>query len=122
MSEKVIDFRALRKLVRPDASRADRRLIEMRFEEEEADEAAEARLKTVIMGAPPIPDAQLVFNQSSQKMGVAIRGAKFICTLPDGYSGPGLSLAMLPGNRICAIHPEHSPLLIDPETGTTRRL
>jgi hypothetical protein len=122
MSEKVIDFRALRKLVRPDASLADRRLIEMRFEEEEADEAAEARHRAATMGAPPIPEAQLVYSHASQTMGVAVRGARFVCPLPKGYEGPGLELAVIPGERLIVVHPNLPALLIQPETGTTRRL
>ena len=122
MSEKVINVRDLRKLIRPDASMADRRLIEMRFEEEEAAEQAEARQKAVIMGAPPIPQAQLVYNHAEGKVGVAIKGAKFIVPLPKGYDGTALALALLPGERIVVTHPNQSPLLIDPSNGTSRRL
>nr|WP_198983054.1 hypothetical protein [Herbaspirillum sp. ASV7] len=122
MGEKVIDFKDLRKLIRPDASMADRRLIEMRFEEEAAAEQAEARQKAVIMGAPPIPQAQLVYNHAEGKVGVAIKGAKFIVPLPREYNGAGLALGLLPGERIVVTHPNHSPLLIDPSTGKSRRL
>lgn len=122
MSEKVIDYRGLRKLIRPDASMAERRLIEMRFEEEEAAEQAEAKQKAMIMGAPPIPQAQLVYNHATGKMGVAIKGAKFIVALPKDYVGEGLALGLLPGERIVVTHPNQSPLLIDPSTGQSRRL
>jgi len=122
MSEKLIDFKDLRKLIRPDASMKDRRLIEMRFQEEEAAEQAEAKQKAMIMGAPPLPQAQLVYDHGSNTVGVAIRGAKLICKLPKGYEGPVLSLAVLPGERIVALHPNHPPLLLEPVTGTTRRL
>lgn len=122
MSEKIIDFKDLRKLIRPDASLKDRRLIEMRFEEEEAAEQAEARQKAMIMGAPPLPEAQLVYNHGANTVGVAVRNGKFICQLPKGYESEGLSLAVMPGERIVAVHPNHPPLLVDPNTGKTRRL
>lgn len=122
MSEKLFDLKDLRKLIRPEASAKDRRLFEMRQEEEHAAEEAEARARAMTLGAPAIPDAQLVYNHPTQTMGVAIRGAKFICALPKGYGGPGLELAMIPGNRLIAICPDKPALLIDPQTGTTRRL
>jgi hypothetical protein len=122
MSEKVINVQDLRKLVRKDAPLKDRLWIEQRFEEEEAAEQAEAKHLAVAMGAPPIPQAQLVYNHTNQTVGVAIKGAKMICPLPKGYDGKGLALAVLPGERICVTHPNHSPLLIDPISGTTRRL
>jgi hypothetical protein len=94
----------------------------MRLAEEYADEQAEARARGMNFGAPSIPDAQLVFNHSTQTVGVAVRGARMICPLPKGYEGGGLELAMIPGNRLIAICPGKTPLLIDPQTGTTRRL
>lgn len=122
MSEKVIDPLKLLSQVRPEASAKDRRLFEMRLADEYADEQAEARARELNMGPPPIPDAQLVFNQATQTVGVAIRGARMICPLPKGYEGRGLELAVIPGNRLIAIHPDKPALLIDPQTGTTRRL
>lgn len=122
MSEKIFDLNDLRKLIRPEASARDRRLFEMRQEQEAAEQLAEDRAKTMNFGPPPVPDAQLVFNQATQSAGVAIRGAKFICTLPKGYGGPGCELAMIPGNRLVVIQPDKAPLLIDPQTGKTRRL
>lgn len=122
MSEKLFDLKDLRKLIRPEASAKDRRLFEMRQEEEDAAEQAEARQRAMTLGAPPIPEAQLVYNHASATMGVAVRGAKLICPLPKGYSGPELSLAMIPGNRLIVVHPNHPALLIEPETGKTRRL
>lgn len=122
MSEKVIDPCSLLKLVRPDADPRARRLFEMRLEEEQADEESEARQAAMTMGAPPIPDAQLVYNASSHSTGVAIRGARFICPLPKGYGGPGCELAMIPGNKLIVVQPDKPALVIEPRTGTTRRL
>lgn len=122
MSEKLIDPDSLLKLVRPDASARDRRLFEMRLAEEAADQAREDRAKDPILGRPSVPDAQLVYNAVTHITGVAIRGAKFICQLPKGYGGPGCELAMIPGNKLIVIQPDKSPLMIDPQTGTTRRL
>ena len=122
MSEKLFDLKDLRKLIRPETSAKDRRLFEMRQEEEDEAERAEAAQRAMTLGAPPLPDAQLVYNHATSTMGVAVRGAKLICPLPKGYGGPGLELAMLPGNRLVAMQPDKQPLLIDPQTGTTRRL
>jgi hypothetical protein len=122
MSEKIIDFKDLRKLIRPSVDKTDRRLIEMRLEQEEADETRENSQKAVIDGAPPIPDAELVFCHATQSTGVAVRGAKRICPLPKGYGGRELSLALIPGDRLIAIQPGRPTLVIDPQTGTTRRL
>lgn len=122
MSEKLIDYRGLRKLIRPDLNMQSRRLIEQRLEAEEAAEAAEAKQIALVMGAPPIPEAQLVYDHTNGTVGVAIRGAKLICKLPKGYEGPALSLAVLPGERIVVLHPNYPVLLLEPATGTTRRL
>ena len=122
MSEKIIDVAGLRKLVNPFADVRDKQLLEMRFAEEQAAEEQEARFNALTMGAPPVPDAQLVYNHEKGTVGVAVRKAKFICNLPKGYEGKGLELAVMPGNRIIAIHPNHPPLLINPEDGTTRKL
>ncbi len=122
MSEKVIDPASLLPLVRPDISARDRRLFEMRLADEAADQALEDRAKDPILGKPAVPDAQLVYNAVKHTTGVAVRGAKFICELPKGYGGPGCELALIPGNKLIVIQPDKQPLVIDPETGTTRRL
>jgi hypothetical protein len=103
----------------PMRSLAERRLFEMRLEEEAEAEALENRAR---FDKPAVPDAQILFDPVRQKAGVAIRGAKFICELPEGYGGPGCELAMLEGNRFVVTQLDKSPLLIDPQTGTTRRL
>lgn len=121
MSEKIIDFKDLRKLIRPDASMADRKLIEQRFQEEEHAQVAEDKQQSLIQGAPPIPEAQLIFSANTNSFGVAVRGGKFVCPLPKGY-GAGLELAVIDGERIIAIQPDKPTLLIEPKTGTTRRL
>jgi hypothetical protein len=122
MSEKVINPTSLLSQVRPEASARDRRLFEMRLAEEHDAEHAEQRAKYATAGAPPIPDAQLVYNAATQTTGVAIRGARRICPLPKGYGGPGCELAMIHDNVLIVIQPGLSPLSIDPETGKTRRL
>ncbi|CAJ0778852.1 hypothetical protein LMG7141_00808 [Ralstonia condita] len=122
MSEKLFDLKDLHKLIRPEVSARDRRLFDMRQEQESLEQLAEDRAKEMTAGPPPVPDAQLVFNQATQTMGVAVRGARRVCPLPKGYSGAGTELAILPGNRLIVISPDKSPLLIDPQTGTTRRL
>lgn len=122
MSEKVIDPASLLVHVRPDASARDRRLFEMRLAEEAAAEYVETHAKDPIIGRPAIPDAQLVYDATKHTAGVAIRGARRVCPLPKGYGGPGCELAVIPGNRLVVVQPDRSPLLIDPETGSTRRL
>jgi hypothetical protein len=122
MSEKLFDPLEMLDQVRPDASARDRRLFEMRLAEEYEAERKEQQAKDPILGRPAMPDAQLVFNASTNTAGVAIRGAKFICTLPKGYGGPGCELALIDGGRMIVVQPDHAPLLIDPQTGTTRRL
>jgi hypothetical protein len=122
MSEKIIDWQKMRSLVRKDASWADRKMIEQRFLEEEEAEAEEAKQRAMIMGAPPCPEAQLVYNHAQGNMGVVVRGGRFVVPLPKGYEGQGLSIAVLPGERIVALHPSHPPLLIDPQSGTSRKL
>lgn len=122
MSEKVIDPLRLLDEVRPDASARDRRLFELRLAEEYEGEQAEASARDLKAGPPPIPDAQIVYNATTHTTGVAVRGAKFICTLPKGYGGPGCELAMIPGNVLIVAQPDMPPLVIDPQTGKTRRL
>ena len=72
-------------------------------------------------GAPDIPQAQLVYSIEKSRWGVAIKGGKYICQLPREYAGMGLELAMT-GEGIIVIHPDHPPLLINPNNGTTRPL
>lgn len=74
------------------------------------------------VGAPDLPQACLVVNNETRKFAVAVRGGKFVCPLPAGYAGPGLELAVINGGQIIAVHPDHPPLVIDPEHGTTRLL
>lgn len=122
MSEKLFDLSKLNSLISKDADPVARRLLEARMEQEALDDAAEAASKPLTVGAPPIPDAQLVYSQASGRMGVAVRGARRVCELPKGYAGPALELAVIEGERLIVIHPNHPPLLIDPTSGTTRRL
>ena len=122
MSEKLFDPLKLLDQVRKDADPKLKRLFEMRLAEEYEDEQAEQRAKDPTLGRPAVPDAQLVFNATTNTAGVAVRGAKRICPLPKGYGGPGCELALIDGGRLIVIQPDKSPLLIDPEHGTTRRL
>lgn len=121
MSEKLFDPLKLLDQVRKDADPKLKRLFEMRIAEEYEDERKEQQAKDPVLGRPSVPDAQLVFSDAGG-VGVAVRGAKRICPLPKGYGGPGCELAAIPGNRLIVIQPDKSPLLIDPEQGTTRRL
>lgn len=102
--------------------RKDARLLDMRFEEEEAmqriEQAADGKL---VMGAPKIPGAQLVYSPKGI-VGVAIEGAQFVCALPKEYTGPALELALIDRGRLIVTHPDHPPLLIDPQRGTTHPL
>lgn len=121
MSEKIIDPLSLLSQVRPDADPKLKRLFEMRvaeeFEAEQAEIAAAERVKDVRFGPPP--EAKLVYSEAG--VGVAVRGARYVCRLPKGYGGPGCELAMVP-QGIIVVQPDKSPLLINPENGTTRRL
>lgn len=122
MSEKIIDPMSLLSQVRPDADPALKRLFDMRLADELESQAREDRAKDPITGRPSIPDAQLVYDAVKHTTGVAVRGAKFICQLPKGYGGAGCELAMIPGDRLIVVQPDKQPLIIDPQTGTTRRL
>jgi hypothetical protein len=121
MSQKIVDPHGFLRLYKSDVgrSRTERSLFERRLTEEADAQAAEDR---ATFNRPGVPDAQLVFFAASQTVGVAVRGAKFICPLPTGYGGPGCELALLEGNKLIVVQPDKSPLLIDPQTGTTRRL
>lgn len=102
--------------------RKDARLLDRRFEEEEAAARAEqAYAGKFTDGAPPIPGAQLVYSHGAG-VGVAIEGAKFVCPLPKNYTGPHLELALIDRGRLIVTHPELPPLLVDPQQGTTRPL
>lgn len=50
------------------------------------------------------------------KLGVLVRGGRFVCPLPDGYDGR-VSLTVYQGWVLVA-HPELPPLRADPSTGT----
>ncbi|AIY40173.1 hypothetical protein LT85_1015 [Collimonas arenae] len=122
MSDKIFNLKDLEKMLRPGADPLARKLFEQRMEEEAAEDVREAAAGGLKFGPPPVPDAQLVYSPASNKVGVAIRGAQRICELPKEYTGTGMELALIPGNRLIVTHPNHSPLLIDPQTGTTRKL
>lgn len=100
---------------------ANTRLLDKRFEDEaQSAERNDEFGKRFKMGAPDLPDAQIVLGPNGP--GVAIKGARFVCQLPPGYSGQGLALNVMPGGHIVVTHPSHSPLLIDAQRGTTRPL
>lgn len=102
--------------------RKDARLLDRRFEEEDAAARAEKAFgETYTEGAPPVPGAQLVYSPNAG-VGVAIEGAKFVCPLPKNYTGPHLELALIDGGRLIVTHPDLPPLLVDPQQGTTRPL
>lgn len=125
MSEKVIDPMSLLAQVRKDVDPRDRRLFEMRLAEEYEAEKNETRWANAVersQAKPSVPQAQLVYDHANETTGVAIDGAKFVCALPKGYGGPGCELAVIPGDRLIVIQPGKPELLIDPETGKTRRL
>lgn len=102
--------------------RKDARLLDRRFEEEDAAARAERAFgDKITVGAPPIPGAQLVYSAQAG-VGVAIEGAHFVCPLPRNYTGPHLELALIDRGRLIVTHPDLPPLLVDPEQGTTRPL
>ena len=121
MSEKVINPHSLLDLYRSDLgrSRSDKRLFDLRLAEESDKQAVEDRAR---FDRPAVPNAQLVFDVANQTVGVAIKGARRVCPLPKGYGGEHCELAILPGDRLVVVEPDKPTLLIDPETGTTRRL
>lgn len=101
---------------------ADTRLLDKRFEEEERAARGEREFaENFTEGPPPLPDAQLVFNQAKGTFGVAVRGARYVCELPRGYER-GVELAVIDGQRLIATCPDKKPLLIDHERGVTRPL
>lgn len=100
--------------------RNDARLLDMRQADETAAAEREAESASRFKPGPP-PDAQLVFNPD-KGVGVAVRGARLVCPLPAGYSGPALELALIDGGRLIVTHPDKPPLLIDPQHGTTSPL
>jgi hypothetical protein len=101
---------------------ADTRLLDKRFEEE--DQSAERNREfgeRYTMGAPDLPEAQLVYSPNGG-IGVAIKGARFVCALPKGYNARGMELAVIDGGRIVCTHPNHAPLVINPQDGSCRSL
>lgn len=101
-------------LIKPISSRRERRLLERRFEAEHEAEAKQ-RLARPSAPAPAIPDAQLVYSPAG-KVGVAVRGAQFVCPLPPGYAN--VELALIDGGRLIVVCPTMPPLLINPQTGS----
>jgi len=102
--------------------RHDARLLDMRLEEEHDLERRERAFKDGFTeGAPPIPNAQLVYSPAGA-IGVAVAGARFVCPLPKQYVGPHVELALIDRDRLIVTHPNHPPLLIDPQRGTTQPL
>ena len=96
------------------------RLLDKRFDEEEAAANAELSYKATFREGPP-PNAQLVFNPG-YGIGVAVKGARFVCPLPKGYQGQGLALALIDKGRLIVTHPDLPPLVIDPHGGVTTPL
>ena len=121
MSEKIVDPNSFLSLYKPSATRtlAERSLFERRLQEEHDQQAIEDR---ATFDRPKVPQAQLVFNDATQTMGVAVKGGKFVCMLPKGYGGPGCELALLEESKLVVVQPDKPVLLIDPSTGSTRRL
>ena len=74
------------------------------------------------MGAPELPEAQIVTNLAKGTFGVAVKGSAFVCELPKGYAGPALELALIDDGRLICTHPNHPPLVINPQNGTTHQL
>ncbi len=52
------------------------------------------------------------------KLGVAVRGGKFVCPLPDGYDGH-TRVNVDQAGWVLVTHPKLPPLLCDPTTGAT---
>lgn len=121
VSQKIIDPHSLLDLYRSDVgrSRAEKSLFDKRLTEESDRQAREDR---ATFDRPAVPDAQIVVDITNGQAGVAVRGARRVCPLPGGYGGPGCELAMIDGDKLIVIQPDKPCLLIDPETGTTRRL
>lgn len=121
MSQKIIDPHSLLDLYRSDVgrSRVEKSLFDKRLTEESDRQAREDR---ATFERPAVPDAQIVVDITNGQAGVAVRGARRVCPLPGGYGGPGCELAMIEGDKLIVIQPDKPCLLIDPETGTTRRL
>ena len=101
-------------------NRNESRLLDRRFDDEERAANAERLSRETFREGPP-PDAQLVFNPNSG-VGVAVKGAPFVCNLPKGYEGKGLELAVIDRGRLIVTHPDLPALLVDPQRGTTRAL
>jgi hypothetical protein len=100
----------------------DTRLFDRRQEEEDQSAALNREFgERYSMGAPELPEAQLVFSPNGG-IGVAIKGARYVCRLPKGYSAQGLEIGLIDGGRYIVKHPNHPPLLLDPQSGGTRSL
>lgn len=124
MSEKVIDLNDMIKTIKHTVIGEDRRMIEDRLRTEAEHQALEDEaeaLQASRKSNSPV-DAQLVFSPEKGAVGVAVRGARRVCMLPKGYDGRGLELALMNEKVIVAICPGKSPLILDTDNGTTRRL
>jgi hypothetical protein len=49
-------------------------------------------------------------------LGVAVRGGRFVCALPQGYDGY-THVEMMENGQVAVLHPTRAPLLADPATG-----
>lgn len=113
---------AMRGLILPERDRRDLQLFENRQEQEHvATERRDDFAERFTMGAPQLPEAQVVFNAAKGVFGVAVQGAPFVCELPKGYEAKGLELGLIDGGLYVATFPGKSALLIDPARGTVRK-
>lgn len=113
----------MRALIKPERDRHDLALFEKRQEQEHvASERRDAFSDRYKVGAPELPEAQVVFNANKGTFGVAVRGAHFVCELPKGYERQGLELALIDGDRYVVTFPGKSALLVEPQTGRVSKL
>ena len=114
---------SMRGLILPERDRREMQLFEnLREQEHVAQERRDDFDSRFTMGAPQLPQAQVVFNAAKGVFGVAVQGAPFVCELPKGYQAQGLELALIEGDRYVATFPGRTALLIDAQRGTVRKL
>lgn len=108
------------KLVKPGQ---DLTLFDKRLEtEHEAERRQREFAGKFQVGAPEMPDAQIVFSTSKGTFGVAVKGARFVCDLPRGYERQGLEIGLIDGGLFVVTFPGKPALVIDPHAGTVRRM
>jgi hypothetical protein len=68
-----------------------------------------------------LEEVSLMYDHANQRHGVAIRGFRYVCQLPEGYDELSVIRDVADGMVLLA-HPLHPPLVCDPRDGSVREV